>query len=363
MKILLVSESYPPEISGISSVASKIADIIKKYGFELSIISSAGLITGAYQNTFAKKIFNGSAIRKYKNREYFEGLIGGINPDLIIVLCAQYWGFDFIFSESRKVPVIFYSHGLSWLKNKPRNPLKRILVNKYLAELPSKLTCANIIVLDENLDDAQYFMQHNLSFDVLPNFADKLFENVDGKCTDFVKQGTYMTSTVSNMSVHKNQSAIFDALLRSSISIEHHFIYSSENSYSQKIKRNWYKVAKKYPHIVLHFHCGISQVKQAQIVKSCDFSIFWSKIEAQPQVILESIVSGVPFISSDVGCVKNLPGGVVYDLSNDLSVVLIDVLTNTSLRIKLLNQIIQRRSDYTQKVFSYNFLEILSRCT
>jgi len=41
--------------------------------------------------------------------------------------------------------------------------------------------------------------------------------------------------------------------------------------------------------------------------------------ETQPLVILDAIRAGIPFISTDVGCVSNLPGGIVVRSKSEMA--------------------------------------------
>ena len=43
----------------------------------------------------------------------------------------------------------------------------------------------------------------------------------------------------------------------------------------------------------------------------CDAFVMTSKFETQPIVLLEAMAAGKPFISTDVGCASDLPGGVI----------------------------------------------------
>lgn len=52
-----------------------------------------------------------------------------------------------------------------------------------------------------------------------------------------------------------------------------------------------------------------------------------SKVEKVPLVLLEASYCGIPFISTDVGCIRYLPGGISVDNIYEMS-YWIDILCN-----------------------------------
>ena len=54
-----------------------------------------------------------------------------------------------------------------------------------------------------------------------------------------------------------------------------------------------------------------------------------------PISIIEAMASGIPFISTDVGCVKYLPGGVVVDKIDEMSYWLELLWNNEKVRSNL----------------------------
>ena len=57
----------------------------------------------------------------------------------------------------------------------------------------------------------------------------------------------------------------------------------------------------------------IPRAEIANYLKEAYLFLFGSCEEKQPVCILESMASGLPFVSTDVGCVSDFPGGdIVY---------------------------------------------------
>src|SRR5205823_675996 len=69
--------------------------------------------------------------------------------------------------------------------------------------------------------------------------------------------------------------------------------------------------------------------------QAADVFILSAKQETQPLVLLEAMAAGVPFISTNTGCVKEFPGGSVVPTGRETTQAVIRLLDDSNLRQKL----------------------------
>jgi glycosyltransferase involved in cell wall biosynthesis len=363
MNILLVSESFPGDRNGIGRVAENIQESLISVGVNVAVISSFKVrsFDGRFDIDSNTKLFDGSVISPFVGRSLFESLLIDLSPDKIILLCAQYWGSDYLIDMFKRGntlhSVIFYSHGLSWLHTLPKNPIKYIKVRRYLQKLKESLIMfEKIIVLDLMLDDAHWMNEAGFDFDVLPNSASSdYFVPVD----ELDNSSTGMIGTcVGNMSSLKNQLTTLQTLINIDPLCIFYFIYPQDNKYSTMLIEYWSHHHDKCNNLKVFFIDNMNHKDQVSLVRNANFSIFSSLIEAQPIVVLECIAACVPYISLRVGCVEHLGGGVVCELSNFEDKVL-RIISSHDLRKKLSNEALLVRNRYSIDTFKSGIVSIV----
>ena len=70
-------------------------------------------------------------------------------------------------------------------------------------------------------------------------------------------------------------------------------------------------------------------------IKEADLVIITSSREASPIVVLESMAAGTPWVSFDVGCVRENAGGTVVSSVEEMVDVAVDLLGDKRLRQEL----------------------------
>jgi len=75
--------------------------------------------------------------------------------------------------------------------------------------------------------------------------------------------------------------------------------------------------------------------KVISALKEADLMILTSDWEASPLVILESMAAGIPWVSLDVGCVREHVGGVIVKDIKEMAEAVSDLLRNTDKRHSL----------------------------
>jgi glycosyltransferase involved in cell wall biosynthesis len=62
--------------------------------------------------------------------------------------------------------------------------------------------------------------------------------------------------------------------------------------------------------------------------RASDLFLCSSQSEVQPLVILDAMASGTPFISTDVGCVSELPGGIIVKSEQEMALNIRELLND-----------------------------------
>ena len=126
---------------------------------------------------------------------------------------------------------------------------------------------------------------------------------------------------VSNYLKRKNQLKCLELYLNSSIPDDWELILigSQKNAYSDLIEKKYNEYKEKNPGCKkkVQILYGIPRENISTYVKKSKIYMMTSKWEAFPISLVECMAANVPFISSDVGIVKYLPGGVTCSCDKD----------------------------------------------
>jgi glycosyltransferase involved in cell wall biosynthesis len=79
----------------------------------------------------------------------------------------------------------------------------------------------------------------------------------------------------------------------------------------------------------------VSQNLTVSAYLASDVFVLSAKAETQPIVLLESMAAGKPWISTDTGCVRELPGGIVVENEKAMVMAMQRLASEPSLRQKL----------------------------
>jgi glycosyltransferase involved in cell wall biosynthesis len=140
---------------------------------------------------------------------------------------------------------------------------------------------------------------------------------------------------VSNYDDRKNQAAAVRAFLSAAHSDAVLVLIGSElNDYAQQVQRLYRSLAPSgLPRIIF-----LERQSRGSIVSAyCAANVFVcsSKWELQPLVVLDAMAASVPFISTDVGCVTEFPGGIVVRSESEMASAIAQLLGNDELRLNL----------------------------
>ena len=96
-------------------------------------------------------------------------------------------------------------------------------------------------------------------------------------------------------------------------------IGSSNTAYSSKLFKLKQKLDDEYGKRDVKILCSVPRQKIADYVKNSSLYLLGSKWEAFPISLVEAMAAGKPYLSTDVGIVKYLPGGKIVENIDDMA--------------------------------------------
>jgi glycosyltransferase involved in cell wall biosynthesis len=351
MRILQTAHSYPPDVSGVAMVVSNTARRLAAMGNEVHVATACQPLAAA--NEIADGVFvhrfdiRGNAVTGlHGDLESYRALLKSTEWDVVIMHCAQTWSTDAILpilSELR-CGKLFVGHGFSALENPA--------YNRYFASLAQQFRGIHrVFALSRMLEEPAFCRQHGLPEPlVVPNGVDLLeWERVPlGLRASWGIGSAPWIVSVSNHSTVKQHSAFFDVVGRirkrlpgaKGTIIGGHYPAAKWNLGRCGIKGGcWYKCRARalvQPSVFLRPNEPRSRVVSA--IREADVVLVTSSREAAPLVILESMAAGTPWVSLDVGCVREFSGGIIVTSPARMASVTLDLLNAPRRRAELSRQ-------------------------
>lgn len=97
------------------------------------------------------------------------------------------------------------------------------------------------------------------------------------------------------------------------------FIGSQKNDYCNKLINLNNSLKNQYGNHNVEILYGVPREKISEYTKNAYACVISSNYEYYPITIVESLAAGNPFISTDVGIVNLLPGGVIANTQEEIS--------------------------------------------
>jgi glycosyltransferase involved in cell wall biosynthesis len=307
MKILFTVEFYEPAKGGAQEVVKQIAERLAKRGHEVTVATS-------YLAERKDKELNGVKVIPFRIKgNSVKGITGEAKKyqdflkqnyfDILMNYAAQSWPTDLAFSlldriRSKKVLVPL---GYSKLHDEK--------YRQYFAELPTYLKKYDKLVYPSvNYQDKVFGDEHGVGDKavIIPNGAGEEFlAKPIGFKKKFGIQTPRMLLSVSNHYLAKGHNFVIDAfrrLKRDDVTLviigERPFLHS------------WYscwprcKAASIFNRRIKVLS-GVSRPWVISAYQEADLFLFGSRVECAPLVMYESFAAKLPFITTDVGNVKD----------------------------------------------------------
>ena len=328
LRILFTAFTYPPQRNGVAEAVGTVARGLAERGHEVTIATSHDARRAGFgRDSIRVEQFRLSGSRTDAREEIarYRTFVAAFRGDIIICHCWQAWSTDLVVEQVRSNPAraIFVSHGYAahfWMPS-PRfawglGAWLRGL--SYVAKSIWILRAFDVIVFLSRRKDFVRFLDHwvvsrahLLPTAVIPNGApDEFFEKetlnlretwgTGDQCV-FLCVSTYVDS--------KNQKLALRAFRRAGSPGVLVFVGQELNGYSRELREMAAKSDRESGNVLVLEDGGGSFVRDCYA--ACDVFVLPSRRETQPLTILQAMAMGRPFISTNVGCVKELSGGIV----------------------------------------------------
>ncbi len=340
MKIGIAVTTYYPEKDGVQFVTQNLAEGLVKNGHEITVI------TRLYKNCKKEDIINGVRVVRCNIEDKYLLHIGdkaeyqkkilevAKSADAMVFVRLESVAADWVLKilPQMKCQKILYMHGMHRRKWKKIDFVGvKVFFHKLLKDIrwgifyqvnQKRIGYFDKIIHLHEKDDSYIFLNArypNKNY-ILANFAeDMFFEKLEERRTE--KESKYFIY-VANYLFRKNQMLLLKAFYLMKFDSKLIFVGNLHNQYYDSLIKTkeqldiQYGVKKN-----IHFLYGIDRKTLSDLLQHAYAYVMTSKWEAFPITIIEAMASGIPFISTDVGVVKYLPGGMVvaenkYDIAN-----------------------------------------------
>lgn len=338
MKIIFTVNTYYPLKDGVQMVTEYLAEGLAERGHEVIVI------TPKYGN-IAEEIYNNVKIIRVDiyikhalyfgdKREYQKLILRYTSDaDVIINICTQNPMTDWVFPIMDKILChkVLYMHGMynmCWQKSdftsisnlghKIWNDFRWRPYYKFSGKYFKKYD--RIIQLHQFDRANNYFSEHyGIQSSIIENAVEDVFFSKRQEIETVFPQKYAIC--VANYLDGKNQEFVLKAFYLANLPDDYELIFigSEKNKYYMKLIEIDKKLQMQYGYRKVQFLYGIERGKTIQYIENASLFLFGSKSEVYPVVILESMAAGVPYITTNVGCVRYLPGGIIVKNEEDMA--------------------------------------------
>lgn len=351
MNILITVNTYFPFKDGVQAVTQNHVENLIKLGKKVTVITKHN------ENLPERERINGAEVIRIKvvtkgtihhgEKKKFQNLLKELSQenDILINVCTQTgltdWSFHIL--KELQMKKILYLHGMyesnfefsdvvnfKLLSSKAFNWTRWKLY--YFNNLETFKEYDGIINLHDYENANVYFRNKKFSnLYVIENPVEDRFFEFNKK-----KQMENYLLNVSNYLDNKNQEYSLEAFYRSSAkNYTMVYIGGEKTKYLIKLQEKKEEFDLKYGTRKVEFLVGVPREIVCKYIKNASICLFSSKAEKYSVAISESMASKVPFISTNVGCVRLMPGGIVVNTKDEMAYWINLLIKNKFLKKKM----------------------------
>jgi glycosyltransferase involved in cell wall biosynthesis len=351
MKITFIVENYYPSIGGVQSVTKYLAEGLAKKNHNVTIIttkkefSKQEDINGVNIKRFDLKK---SKLKKYSGEinEYINYILKR-DDDYTIFECSENITTDLLLPYLKQIKgkKILHAHGCYGLTLKMfsvKDSLIKtignsynycywnfyyypIFLSKYINDFDATISLSPIDSSIKYFN--KYFRREKY---ILGNAADDMFFDSSKVInTNYNLKYKKYFLCVANYRTIKNQIKVLKQFKKTNCQEDYElvFIGAQKNKYYEKLVKLKEKMKLKNVHILLN----IPRDDIPIIMKNAFAYLVGSTYEEFSISLIEAMASGIPFISTNVGNSRLIPGGIVLKSINEMSKKMDEIVQNTNL--------------------------------
>ncbi|MBR6103858.1 MAG: glycosyltransferase family 4 protein [Paludibacteraceae bacterium] len=337
MKFLITVASYYPVSGGVQMVTQYTAEELVKRGHKVTIITSNSDrsdervehngVKLLYTDVFKKADFT-----KGDKKAYRELLLSQVkDKDVLINVSLQTPTTDLVLPllpliKCKKILYLHDIYDFTWRKDDKKNLksiVKKLYYNctrrYYYSYVYKYIKDYNLITHLSPFDiSMRYVKKHGIKQNlVLGNAA---LDSVFAAKHDKIQDDPYFIC-IANYNDRKNQLFVLESFYNADLTqnVKLVFIGKEENAYYKKLVARKNELDRISGPRNVDFYAGISRDKTEFLLSNASALVLGSTVEMFPVVIIEAMASKIPFISTEVGCVKYQPGGFIAKDSDEMS--------------------------------------------
>lgn len=344
MKILITVNTYYPNKDGVEFVTKYLAEGLASINNNSVEVLTSYANNGDNQNEVINKvkikrfnIFTSHTIHHGEKDRYIKYVINNQEKfDVLINVGTQTAFTDWLLPYLKEItlPKILYIHSIwdfnyhkwdfnslnSFLSKSWPNVRWKLYYNKWSTAFKNY----NAVIQLHKMDYSCTFFKKKYGIDslIFENAAANSFFETRKDTRKDKGLGIHLPSkyilNVANYDSRKNQIECLKTFLKAELpdDVSLVFVGSRKNSYYNKLV-SYYNKNNRSNKKNAYFLTDIPRYYMPDIVSNASLFFLTSKWEAFPISIIEAMASGVPFISSNVGIVRFLPGGVTFSNENE----------------------------------------------
>lgn len=344
MKIMFLAISYWPSQDGVSQVTQYLAEgLAKKH--EVRVVASLSSFNRgevhenvridrvrARRNRYTSHIQGEKADAKRYILEY--------QPDVLIVVSVQSWGYDWFKGELDRLPgkKVLLTHGASclreynvWEQVKKLRISRKILADlvrinnerywkKYKESLPGDMAKYDLVAYLFEGETLQNYMERAglKNGMILENATEDSF--FDRKAYQVDKNKEVVFINVSNYEGRKNQKVLLNAFGGANLPNARLVLIGSEENeyYHDLVNMKTAFERDAHFHSKIDIWVSIPRAKVLELYKEADIYVSASSWEAMSISVCEAAAGGLLILSTDVGHVSKIPGVRLFETEEEL---------------------------------------------
>lgn len=373
LSLLMTSFVFPPPSNGVAEVAMAHATGLANLGYKVTVATGRNNLsnTAIFPDNIKIEQFDVTGYGKrgvgYSGEiEKYKTFIREFNGDVIFCHAWENWATDLAVSQFPYLNCkkILVSHGVfsKSLHLLPRNFYEWYLSIKnprmiqgilkdwfdwrpYLKKMPEMLVQFDHVVFLSDVMTGPRFYDRRLAnkmrlknWSIIPNAANppltkNNFSNF--RSTYHIGEGPLILC-VGNYSRIKDQEMALRAFVKAQCPDASLVFIGAENEYwGDRLKRLYSDFTKNKNVNRVLFLEDLDKDLLYSAYQAADIFLLSSRTEVQPLVLLDAMAYGLPFISTNVGSIRQLPGGIVVNGESEMARGIKNLINDPSKRLKL----------------------------